>query len=288
MNKINSIIKSLRPRHWIKNVFVFAALVFAAEFTNWQSLFLAISAFFAFCFAASSVYLLNDVLDYEADRKHPVKKNRPIARDEVSRGVALFLSFALGVGALIISFIINPIFLAIVIIYIVNNILYSSYFKNIVILDILFIAFGFVLRAVGGAVAIDVTISSWFLIITFLLTLFLAIMKRRQEIVEISKNGGEKRKVLDHYTKGMLDQMANIMIPAVLVSYVFYTFNTFHTEYFIFTIPLVIYGIFRYLYLVHKKDYGESPTETILKDFPLAFVVILWGVMSMLLIYFFE
>ena len=288
MNKITAIIKSLRPKHWIKNMFVFPALIFAAQFTDWQAVFLTISAFFSFCFASSSMYLLNDVLDYEADRNHPLKKNRPIAAGELSKPVALFISFLLGIGAIAISIVINPLFLLVVLAYVLNNILYSYYFKHVVIIDILMVAFGFVLRAIGGAIAIDVTISPWFLAITFLLTLFLAIMKRRQEIMEISKNGGKKRKVLENYTKEMLDQMANIMIPAVMVSYVFYTFNTFHTQLFVFTIPLVIYGIFRYLYLVHKKDLGESPTETLLKDFPLAFVVILWGLMSMFLIYYFE
>ncbi|MBU0976391.1 MAG: decaprenyl-phosphate phosphoribosyltransferase [Patescibacteria group bacterium] len=288
MTTFKAIIKSLRPKQWVKNIFVFSALVFAVEFTNIRSLTLAVCAFFLFSFTASSIYIINDLVDFENDRKHPKKKFRPIASGELSKGIAIIISLILGVSSIITALVIHPLFALILLFYVINNLLYSYFFKHVVIVDIIMVATGFVLRAVGGAIVINVSISSWFLVITFLLTLFLAIMKRRQEFVEISKNGGEKRKVLDHYSMEMLDQMANIIIPAVLVSYVFYTFNTFHTQYFIFTIPLVIYGIFRYLYLVHKKDLGESPTETLLTDFPLALVVIMWGLVSMVLLYFFE
>ncbi|MDD3646980.1 MAG: decaprenyl-phosphate phosphoribosyltransferase [Candidatus Dojkabacteria bacterium] len=288
MTTFKAIIKALRPKQWVKNIFVFPALVFAAEFINIRALVLTICAFFLFSFTASSIYIINDIIDYENDRKHPKKKFRPIASGELNKGVALLISVVLGASSILTALVIHPMFALILLVYVITNLLYSYVFKHIVIVDIILVAIGFVLRAVGGAVVIDVTISSWFLVITFLLTLFLAIMKRRQEFVEINKNGGEKRKVLEHYSVEMLDQMSNIIIPAVLVSYVFYTFNTFHTQYFIFTIPLVIYGIFRYLYLVHKKDMGESPTETLLTDFPLAFVVIMWGLVSMGLLYFFE
>jgi 4-hydroxybenzoate polyprenyltransferase len=288
MNTIIAIIKSLRPKHWIKNGLVFVALIFAAKFTDIRLVSLAISTFFLFSFAASSVYLLNDIFDYETDRAHPKKKFRPIAAGELSRTIAAVISLLLGMGVLCTSLIVNPLLTLVITIYFINNLLYSFKLKHVAIVDILMVAFGFVLRAVGGAVAIGVSMSPWFLVIIFLLMLFLAIMKRRQEIVVISKNGGKKRKVLDSYSIEMLDQMGNIIIPAVLVSYVFYTFNTFHTQYFIFTIPLVIYGIFRYLYLVHKKDLGESPTETLLKDLPLFFTVVLWGIVCMVLIYVYE
>lgn len=288
MDKFIAVIKSLRVKHWVKNVFVFAALIFAAEFTDIRSWTLATSAFFLFAFAASSVYLINDIVDYEADRNHPIKKHRPIASGEISRGVALLISIIFILGTLITSLIINPYFTLIIAVYFVNNFLYSFGLKHVVIIDILMVAFGYVLRAVGGAVAISVPISSWFLVIIFLLTLFLAVMKRRQEFIEIAKNGGKRRKVLDQYSVEMLDQMANILVPAVLVSYIFFTFNTFHTQYFMLTIPLVVYGIFRYLYLVHKKDLGEDPTETLLKDVPLFLTVAFWGMMSIVLIYFYE
>lgn len=290
MVKLEAIIKSLRPKHWIKNMFVFAALIFAAKFTDSKSIILAICTFCIFSFTASSIYLLNDVLDYEADRKHPIKRFRPIARGEVSRTVAMILSFLMGTGGIITSLIISPYLTLIIAAYIANNVFYSSGLKHVVILDVLMVSFGYVFRAVGGAVAISVRISPWFLVIIFLLTLFLAIMKRRQEFVEIAKNGGEKRKVLGEYNVEMLDQMANIIVPAVLVSYILFTFSTLadHTEKFIFTIPFVVYGIFRYLYLVHKKDLGENPTETLLSDLPLLLCVILWGLISVCLIYFYE
>lgn len=288
MKYIKAIIKSMRPKHWIKNIFVFAALIFAAKFTDIRAVTISVCTFFLFSFAASSVYLINDIFDYEADKNHPIKKNRPIASGQLSKGVALIISLLLSFATLMTSIVISPMLTLIILVYLVNNLLYSFGCKHIVILDILMVAFGFVLRAVGGAYAIGVPNSPWFLIITFMLTIFLAIMKRRQEFIEIEKSGGEKRRVLDNYSIEMLDQMANIVIPSVLISYIFYTFNTFHTKYFIFTIPFVIYGIFRYLYLVHKKDMGESPTQTLLRDWPLLFTVTVWGSICMLLIYFFE
>jgi 4-hydroxybenzoate polyprenyltransferase len=281
-------VQAFRPKQWVKNIFVFPALIFADRFTDTRSIVLAMCAFWIFSFAASAVYLVNDIADYEADRNHPIKKHRPIASGKISRSIALLTSIILMGGVTITSLVLSPLFTLVITMYFINNLLYSFGLKHQVIIDILMVAFGFVLRAVGGAVAIDVPISAWFLVITFLFTLFIAIMKRRQEFIEISKNGGKKRKVLEHYSVAMLDQMANITIPAVLVSYIFFTFQTFHTEYFIFTIPFVVYGIFRYLYLVHKKELGEDPTMTLLRDLPLALCVIVWGVVSMGLLYFYE
>lgn len=269
-------------------MFVYSALVFAVKFTDIRSIVLATSAFFLFSFAASAVYLLNDVFDYEADKKHPVKKFRPIPSGKISRQIAVFVSILLMLGVVATSFIIDIRLTGILGLYFINNFIYSMGLKHVVAVDILMVAFGFVLRAIGGAIAIDVPISSWFLVVIFLLTLFLAIMKRRQEFVEIEKSGGTKRKVLEQYSMEMLDQMANIIIPTVLVSYIFFTFNTFHTDYFILTIPLVIYGIFRYLFLIHKRGMGEDPTGTLLKDIPLATCVLVWGVFSMILLYFYE
>jgi len=281
-------VQAFRPKQWVKNIFVFPALIFADRFTDTRSIVLAMCAFWIFSFAASAVYLVNDIADYEADRNHPIKKHRPIASGKISRSIALLTSIILMGGVTFTSLVLSPLFTLVITMYFINNLLYSFGLKHQVIIDILMVAFGFVLRAVGGAVAIDVPISAWFLVITFLFTLFIAIMKRRQEFIEISKNGGKKRKVLEHYSVAMLDQMANITIPAVLVSYIFFTFQTFHTEYFIFTIPFVVYGIFRYLYLVHKKELGEDPTMTLLRDLPLALCVIVWGVVSMGLLYFYE
>lgn len=288
MDYLPNIIKSLRPKHWVKNMFVFSALIFAVKFTDLKAIALSICAFFTFCFIASSVYLVNDVLDYEADRRHPIKRFRPIAAGKISKTVAILLAVILGVGAILVSLFISYWLTIVLFLYVINNLLYSFRLKHVVIIDIFMVAFGFVLRAIGGVVSIKVPFSPWFIVIIFLLTLFLAIMKRRQEFIEIAKNGGKKRKVLDEYSTEMLDQMANIIVPALLVSYIFFTFNTFHTHYFILTIPLVIYGIFRYLYLVHKKEMGESPTDTLLKDVPLFLSVVLWGVLSMVLLYFYE
>ncbi len=288
MRTIKAIIKSCRPKHWIKNIFVFPALIFANEFTDGKSIVLSIATFFLFSFAASSVYLINDIADYESDKNHPIKKYRPIPAGELSRGLALVVSLLLSFATLLTSIVISPMLTLIIFAYFINNLFYSFGLKHVVILDTLMVSFGFVLRAVGGAYAIGVPNSPWFLIITFMLTLFLAIMKRRQEFVEINKNGGETRQVLDDYSIEMLDQMANIIIPSVLVSYIFYTFNTFHTKYFIFTIPFVVYGIFRYLYLVHKKNLGENPVHTLFIDIPLLMCVVLWGIECMILIYFYE
>ncbi len=285
MKTFFAIIEAMRPKQWIKNSFVFAALIFAVKFTDLRFIVLALCTFFLFSFTASSMYLINDVIDFEADRNHPLKKNRPIASGKVSKGLAIIISIMLASGTLLTSLVISPKVTLVLGLYVINNISYSLKLKHVAIVDIIMIAFGFVLRAVAGAYAIDVPISEWFLVIIFLLTLFLAIMKRRQEFVIIGKNGGKKRKVLNHYSIEMLDQMSNIIIPAVLVSYIFYTFNTFHTKYFIFTIPFVIYGMFRYLYLAYKKDMGESPTETLLKDWPLLGSVIVWAIGCGILLY---
>ncbi len=288
MEEFKATIESLRPKQWIKNGFVFAALIFARKFTDIRSLILTICTFFLFCFLASSIYLLNDVVDYESDRKHPKKKFRPIASGKVSKKVAIFISILLALSSISISLVINPYLTLIMVAYTVNNLLYTFYFKHIVIIDIFMIAIGFVLRAFAGVVVIGVSFSPWFVVIIFLLTLFLGIMKRRQEFVEVAKNGGEKRKVLDKYSVHMLDQMSNIVLPCTLMGYILFTFNTFHTHYFILTIPCVVYGIFRYLYLVYKKGLGESPTETLIKDIPLFLAVVIWALLSAMLIYFFE
>jgi len=286
--KIIYLIKSLRPKHWIKNIFVFPALIFADKFTDANSIILSIIAFIIFSISASSVYLINDVFDFETDRNHPVKKNRPIASGKVSKFEAVLLSIVLASSALGASLFLDIRFFFVICIYFMNNILYSFKFKHVVIIDIFMVAFGFVLRAVGGVYAIDVPMSSWFLIIIFLLTLFIAVMKRRQEFVEVEKSGGSKRKVLEDYSIEMIDKFAGIIIPVLLVSYIFFTFNNFHTELFMITIPLVLYGVFRYLFLIYKKNLGEDPTQTLLKDLPLAFTVIIWTIISMILIYKFN
>lgn len=285
---MNNIIRSLRPKQWIKNIFVFPAIVFAGKFTDLRADFFVLIVFFLFSFTASAIYLLNDVFDIEADRNHPIKKFRPIASGKVSIKLALFLSGLLGTTSLLIAFFISPYLSLVLSLYVFNNLFYTLYFKHVVIVDIIMVALGFVFRAVGGAVAIDLSLSPWFLTITFLLTLYLSVMKRRQEFVEIVKNGGKKRKVLENYSVELLDQMGNILIPSILVSYTFFTFNTFHTQYFIVTIPLVVYGLFRYLYLVHQKDMGENPTDTLLRDRSLAFTVLLYGLVSICLIHFFK
>lgn len=288
MKTLVAIIKSFRPKQWTKNMFIFAALVFAGKFTDISALFLTIFGFILFSLAASSVYLINDVVDYEIDKKHPIKRFRPIASGKLKRSWALLIAVLLLFAVTGVSYKIQPLFSIVIVLYLVNNIFYSFIFKHVVIIDILLVAIGFVLRAVGGVVIIGVPFSPWFLVIIFLLTLFIAIMKRRQEFIEIEKNGGKKRKVLEQYSIEMLDQMANITVPTILVSYIFFTFNTFHTHYFMLTIPLVVYGIFRYLFLVYKKDMGENPTDTLLTDIPLALCVLLWGIISALLIYFYE
>ena len=265
--------KELRPRQWLKNLFVIAALIFARRFIYFDDVLKAVFALLSFIAASSFIYIINDIVDLQNDRSHPVKSKRPLAAGKIKIKHAIVLAFILLLFSILFPFIlllfnikINFIFFIILFLYIIFTLSYTFYLKNFVIIDVLIIASGFVLRAIGGAVIISVPISSWFLITVMLLSLFLALVKRRQEIVY--SNGKFNRNVLEHYSKNLLDQLIGIVCAATIVTYSLYTMERGNELLMSLSIVFVIYGIFRYLYLMHRQGEGEVPEKVIFTDIP--------------------
>lgn len=269
---------SLRPHHWIKNFFVFAALIFAVKFTDVSAIEKSLAAFALFCLASSGVYLLNDVIDYKRDQEHPLKRNRPIAAGRLPRPAAIIISVILILISVILSSFISYLLSLILASYIILNLLYSLYLKNLIILDVISIALGFVLRVMAGAMAINVIFSPWLLLCTFFLTLFLAIGKRKNELVCLG--GSEGRGVLASYSIDLLNQMNMVVLPSTLIAYTLYTFNSWHSQWLILTVPVVLYGLFRYLYIIDKKRASDDgPTDDLLLDRPLQLTVLVWVIL---------
>ena len=281
----------IRPKQWLKNFFVFAPILFAGQLLNFDLMVKNIIAFIAFCFVSSSVYIINDISDIESDRVHKKKRFRPLASGEISIKQAKIFFIFIALITIAITSLLNIYFAVVIIVYFVINALYSYKIKNIVLLDVFFISFGFMLRVLGGAVAIDVAISSWMSLTTIFISLFLAISKRRAELSQSDLNDVNKqRKVLNNYDIVFLDQMNTIAATGTIICYALYTVSekavtTFHTDYLIYTTPFVIYGIFRYMYLIHRKNLGENPEQIVTKDIPLIINLILWFIFSVLIIY---
>jgi 4-hydroxybenzoate polyprenyltransferase len=287
---VSNLVVSLRPDQWTKNLLVFAGLLFGQRLFDVPSVERAAGAFVVFCALSGVVYLINDIADRDADRQHPLKSRRPIASGAIGVGLAASVAAVLGAGALAASFTIGGRFAAVAIGYLALQALYSAVFKHMVILDVLLIAVGFVLRAVAGAVAVDVEISRWLLVCTIFLALFIALAKRRHELVLLADGATGHRRILGEYSPYLLDQMISVVTATTLVAYVFYTISPeteqkFGTHWLGLTIPFPLYGIFRYLYLVHRREGGGSPAELLITDRPLLACVALWGVAVVLLIY---
>lgn len=280
--------KQLRPRQWTKNGLLFAALIFSFQFTHFHELLLVTIGFFLFSFVSGCVYILNDFFDREADRLHPQKKYRPIASGELNAYLALWFGLILFCFSLFIAFYLNPLFCLILGAYAVLNVFYSFKLKHIVIIDVMIIASGFVFRALSGAVLIHVSITSWFFLCTMLLSLFLAISKRRHEVSLLKDTKSTHRKVLANYSLPLLDQMNMIVTSSTLITYSLFTFFSGYTTYLMFTIPFVIYGIFRYLYLIHHEGKGGSPERVLLEDKHILVTVILYVVSTVFLLYTFS
>jgi 4-hydroxybenzoate polyprenyltransferase len=281
---------SLRPHQWTKNLVVFAALIFGERLLDPGSVWRGVAAFAIFCALSSAVYLLNDLADRESDRRHPFKRHRPIASGALSTQAAWLAALVLVVGALFPAFVMNPAFGGVATAYFVLQGLYTGPFKRVVIIDVLAIAIGFVLRAVAGAVAVAVPISHWLLLMTLLLALFLALSKRRHELTLLADGATEHRRILGEYSPYLLDQMISVVTASTLVAYAFYTISPettakFDTDLLSLTLPFPLYGIFRYLYLVHRKELGGSPSELLLTDWPLLACVALWVVAVVAIIY---
>jgi len=285
-----SLLLSLRPSQWTKNLFVLAALGFAGRLFQPESVARAAGAFAIFCVLSGIVYLVNDVRDREADRLHPVKSRRPIASGAVPVSVAVTAAVVLTVGALAAAFTLDYRLGIVGAMYLALFVLYSFWLKHLVILDVLTIAVGFVLRAIAGAVVIDVRFSNWLLLLTLLLALFLGLSKRRAELVALADGAKSHRRSLAEYSPYLLDQMIGVVTASTLVAYAFYTISPetvekFRTEHLLYTVPFPLYGIFRYLYLVHQREGGGNPSEALLTDRPLLACVALWAAVVVAILY---
>ncbi|MGE5244477.1 MAG: decaprenyl-phosphate phosphoribosyltransferase [Betaproteobacteria bacterium] len=281
---------SLRPAQWTKNLLVFAGLLFGRRLFEARAVAAAVAAFAIFCALSGVVYLVNDVIDRENDRRHPLKAQRPIASGAVPVPVALATAGVLACAALGASFALGRTFVLVAGSYVGLLLLYSGPLKHIVIIDVLTIAVGFVLRAVAGAVAVDVAFSEWLLVCTILLAMFIALAKRRHELVLLADGATSHRPILGEYSPYLLDQMIAVVTASTLVAYIFYTISPetqhkFGTALLELTIPFPLYGIFRYLYLVHQREGGGSPADLLLTDRPLLICVVLWVLAVVLVVY---
>ena len=295
MTSTQAIFRLARPKQWTKNIFVFAALVFSKQLFVPVSVALSLRAFFAFSFTASFIYVMNDIADRDRDRLHPKKRLRPIASGEVSLGAAYIISLALLALAAVFSLGLDRRFVACLIAYVLMNLAYSFYLKEVVLIDVFVIAIGFMLRVIGGALVLNVARSSWLILTTMFLSLFLGIAKRRGELVALGAANSESagfhtRKVLEHYSIEFVEQMTTICAAGFVFSYALYTVSErtvtmFGTENLIFTTPFVLYGVFRYLYLLHKRQLGESPTDIVLSDVPMLLNFAAYAIAMLAIIY---
>lgn len=285
-----SLFVSLRPDQWTKNLIVFAALIFAVKLLDPAALAYASAAFLIFCALSGAVYLINDVSDREQDRLHPIKRLRPIASGELLPGPALTFAAGLSVLALSAAFALRPAFGVAAAAYLALFVVYTRSLKHLVILDVMAIAIGFVLRAVAGGLVIRVHVSNWLLVCTMLGALFLALAKRRHEMTLLAAGAKGHRRILEEYDPYLLDQMIGVVAAATMVAYIIYcaspeTHAYFGTEWMVLTTPFPIYGLFRYLYLVHRRAGGGSPSDMLLEDRPLLACVALWGAAVVLIVY---
>ncbi|MFA6468965.1 MAG: decaprenyl-phosphate phosphoribosyltransferase [Bacteroidota bacterium] len=285
-------IRLLRPAQWLKNSFVFTPLIFSKHLFDQDYLFNAALAFFAFSCASSLIYIVNDIVDRDADKLHPEKKKRPIASGEISISIAIIMAMFSGAAAFVISLFLPNEFAYAMLLYVVIQFAYSFHLKHIVILDLFIIATGFMLRVFSGALAIQVDISHWLVITTLFLSLFLAASKRRAELMMIKKQNFEtKRRVLQEYSIPFLDSLLLITTTGMAISYSLYTMaertiEVFRSEYLIFTTVFVLFGIFRYLFLVLVKEQGENPTAILTNDTPTAINLFFWLITCIMIIYF--
>lgn len=287
---LGALVRSLRPAQWSKNAFVLAPLFLAQKLGERDAVLESLSAFAAFCLASSAIYIINDIRDREEDRRHPLKRRRPIASGELPLGIAGLSALTGASLAAWASLELGGLFHAILAGYVVINLLYSLGLKQVVILDVMLVALGFVLRVAGGAAAIRVELSQWLFLCTIFLALFLVFSKRRHELLLLDSKAPAQRSVLSHYSPAFLDQMINVVTASIVVSYALYatapeTVEKVGTNNLTLTVPLVLFGIFRYLYLVYQRPEEQSPTDALLHDAPFLVNVVLWGVMVLWVVY---
>lgn len=284
-------ILAMRPYQWTKNLLLFAALIFAAELGDPAKVWISFQAFAAFCLAASATYIFNDLLDIESDREHPKKRHRPLASGALGARAGQLLLVLLFGGSLLLAWSIRLEFLGAVMAYVTLTLAYTLKLKHVMIIDVLAIALGFVIRAVAGALALDVPFSNWLVVCTLFLATLLGLSKRRHEITLLEDGAQSHRQVLQHYTVHYLDQLILIMAAGTLLTYTIYTcspevIGRLGTDKLYVTLPFVVYGLFRYLHLIHHKTGGGDPSSTLLSDRPLGITVLLWALACGLIIYF--
>lgn len=282
------VLRGMRPRQWPKNGLVLAGLVFARQFVHPDQVLRAFLAVLLFCLISGAVYLINDLLDIEKDRLHPTKRRRPLASGQLPVPVAIVAAALAAVGGTVAAFVLSPAFAAVILGYLVLQAVYVTVLKHTVILDVMALASGFVLRAIGGAIVLNVPISPWLYVCTMLFALFISLGKRRQELLMLEGGAGGHRPALAQYSVAMLDQLVQVTGTSLLVSYILYTVfaeNLPRNHSMMLTIPFVLYGLFRYTYLVYVRGEGGSPEEILLRDRPSALCVALWGATAIIILY---
>ncbi len=286
---LKHLLRTMRPKQWVKNIFIFAGIFFDAKIYRLQSLVHTLLAFMIFCLVSSAIYLLNDLADIEKDRSHPVKKNRPLASgalEPITAKVAMLLLLLVSIPS---AFWLRSLFGIVVVIYATLMILYSFALKNIVIIDVMTVSAGFVLRVWAGTAVIEVTrFSPWLYVCTTLLALFIALNKRRHELNLLAEEAINHRSSLKEYSQTLLDNMTSLVTSAALAAYSFYTFsapNLPENHAMMLSIPFVIYGIFRYMYLIHEKHLGGAPEDIILHDKPMLIALLLWALTAAIVLY---
>lgn len=287
---LRALLETLRPQQWVKNGFIFAALIFSQSLTRWDRCRQVLLAALVFCVISSATYILNDILDAPEDRYHPVKRLRPIAAGRVSATTAGIVGLVLGCGGLIAAWKLGAGFFTVVVAYLAVNALYSTFLKRVVLLDVFIVAAGFLFRVIAGGLVIRVPISPWLIVCTTLLALFIALSKRRHELVLLGDHASEHRAILANYTPYFLDQLISIVTASTVVSYALYTLspdvqNRFPGKRLEMTIPFVLFGIFRYLHLIHHGEQGGNPTRSLFTDPVLFSVVLFWAASVILIIY---
>lgn len=287
---LGALIESLRPAQWVKNGFVFAALIFSRSLTDWHRTAVVTLAALVFCLLSGAAYLLNDVLDAPEDRKHPVKRLRPVASGRLAARTARLFAVVLALVALEGAWLLDRQFFLVAGLYASLNLLYSWFLKRVMLVDVFVIAAGFVLRVLGGGIVIHVELSSWLIACTTLLALFLALTKRRHELVLLGENASSHRSILANYSPYFLDQLIAVVTASTVMSYSLYTLSPdvkskFPGKRLELTIPFVLFGIFRYLYLAHQSREGGSPTRLLFTDPVLLLVVLMWAASVILVIY---
>ncbi len=285
------LLKTMRPKQWTKNVFVLAALVFDTKLVAPLFLLKAFSAFVLFCAISSAVYLINDLADMEKDRQHPAKRNRPLASGQLAPRVAVVAAVVLIIASMLLSYLLDTSFAAFAAAYLILMVFYSFWLKNIVLVDVFVVAAGFVLRVAAGAAVVQAErFSPWLYLCTLFLALFIAISKRRHELVLLNENANAHRSIFDEYSVPLLDDMIRLVTTATAMAYSLYTFSASNlpkNRAMMLTIPFVLYGLFRYMYLIHIKGEGGAPEELILEDKPLLLAVVLWAVSAVAILYLF-